>query len=141
MKAICLLPSIEVLQRHQVDVTLACLLVSSVDASSVAQLNDVEGGLWEAYIQVLEQYLRPSSNAAPREVLIRLLETEVFAQLKYERQVTVCEVIIGVVAREPDAVSAAMCTCCGRYTDRGFNTASIWQETSIEYHQGDPTHC
>jgi len=98
-----LLPSIETL-TYQSDVTLATLLVSSIDASSIAQLNDSETGLWEAYMQVLKIYLHPSSEPGPRDVLIQLLETELLSKLVYRRQITICEVIIGTVSRDTDAV-------------------------------------
>jgi len=84
--------------------TLATLLVSSIDASSIAQLNDSETRLWEVYVQLLKKYLHPSSDFGPRNVLIQLLETELFSKLVYERQVTICEVIIGVISRDIDAV-------------------------------------
>jgi U3 small nucleolar RNA-associated protein 10 len=106
IKAVSLLPSIETLQTGQGDTILATLLVSSFDASSTPWLNDAEEGLWEVYMQVLKLYLRPTSDPAPREVLIRLLETELFGKLVHGRQVAVCEAIISSVTRDSDAVRA-----------------------------------
>ncbi|KAF9451337.1 hypothetical protein P691DRAFT_663457 [Macrolepiota fuliginosa MF-IS2] len=103
VKATSLLPSIEILQAHEGGIVLPCLLVSSIDASSATSLNDTEGDLWEVYLKVLKQYLRPASDAAPREALIRLLETEVFGKLTYERRMAVCEAVIGIVAHQSDA--------------------------------------
>lgn len=108
VKAISLLPSIEALEKHKGDIALTCLLVSSIDASSSVQLNGAEGELWNVYLQVLQHYLQPNSDAAPREIILRILETEIFAKLGYERQVAICETVIGIVARESDAVSASI---------------------------------
>lgn len=105
VKAISLLPSVEALSDHRGSVALACLLVSSIDASSVAQLNDTEGELWKVYVHLLELYLRPSADSATQQVLLRILETEIFSKLIYEKQVAVCEVVINTIAHESDAVS------------------------------------
>ncbi|EKM74924.1 hypothetical protein AGABI1DRAFT_123475 [Agaricus bisporus var. burnettii JB137-S8] len=104
MKATSLLPSVEALLNQRGDAALACLLVSSIDASSVAQLNDGVGELWNVYLQLLEQYLQPSVDSASREVLLRILETEIFAKLVYEKQVAVCEVVFKTIVHEADVV-------------------------------------
>lgn len=106
MKATSLLPSVEALLNQRGDAALACLLVSSIDASSVAQLNDGVGELWNVYLQLLEQYLQPSVDSASREVLLRILETEIFAKLVYEKQVAVCEVVFKTIVHEADVVSS-----------------------------------
>ncbi|KAJ3564821.1 hypothetical protein NP233_g8044 [Leucocoprinus birnbaumii] len=103
VKALGLLPSIEALQIQQGNATMATLLVSCIDASSTMHLNDAEAGLWEVYLHVFKAYLEPSSEAAPREVLVRLLEMEIFSKLAYERQMAICETVIGAVARDTDA--------------------------------------
>lgn len=105
VKAISLLPSVEALSDHRGSVALACLLVSSIDASSIVQLNDREGDLWTAYVHLLQLYLQPSADSATQRVLLRILETEIFCKLIYEKQVAVCEVVINAIAHETDAVS------------------------------------
>ncbi|KXN83997.1 U3 small nucleolar RNA-associated protein 10 [Leucoagaricus sp. SymC.cos] len=105
VKALTLLPSIEALKNQKCNTTLAALLVASFDLTSLPQLNDAEGELWDVYMQTLKMYLQPSSDSKAREVLLGLLETELFAKLVYEKQIVVCEVILGVVARDVDAQS------------------------------------
>jgi len=137
VKALSLLPSIEILHTYQSDVTLATLLVSSIDASSIAQLNDSETRLWEVYVQLLKIYLHPSSEPGPRDVLTRLLETELFSKLVYERQVTICEVIIGVVSRDIDGVSRFDSMQLREFMPR---TAKIWQKAAYEHNQKCPAY-
>jgi len=130
VKALSLLPSIEILHTCQSDATLATLLVSSIGASSIAQLNNSETHLWEVYVQLLKMYLHPSSEPGPRNALIRLLETELFSKLVYERQVTICKVIIGVVSRDIDAVGISDTMQRNVFMPR---TAKIWQKAPYEH--------
>ncbi len=108
VKALSLLPSIKNIPAHEGDAALARLLVSSIDGTSVEQMNDPEGEIWEVYLRLLKKYLHPSSASGLREVLIRLLGAEIFDKLEYEKQIVVCKTVIEVVAREPDAVSTTM---------------------------------
>lgn len=110
--------------------TLASLLVSSIDGSSVEQINDPAGELWEVYLQLLKRFLHPTSAAGLRDVFVRLLEVEIFDKLEYERQVVVCKTVIEVVARETDAVSATM-GINEWYTNSRFYTALVWQEIVV----------
>lgn len=91
----------------------------------VSELNDSEGGLWDAYLRVLKMYIQPSANSAPQDMLIRLLEMEVFAKLIHERQLAVCEAVIGVIARDLDAVSSPF-LAHSVYIDDG--KANLWQK-------------
>lgn len=134
VKAISLLPLIKNLPTHQGDVALACLLVSSIDGSSVGQINDPEGGLWEVYQQLLTQYLHPNSAGDLREVLVRFLEAEIFDKLGHEKQVVVCKTVVKVVAREPDAVSTTI-GINEWYTNGRFYTALVRQEVIVRQGQ------
>jgi len=138
VKALSLLPSIEILHTCQSDVTLATLLVSSIDGSSIAQLNNSETRLWEIYVQLLKMYLHPSSEPGPRNVLIRLLETELFSKLVDERQVTICKVIIGVVSRDIDAVGIFDTMQFWEFIPR---TAKIWQKAAYKHNKKCSAYC
>ncbi|TCD67119.1 snoRNA-binding rRNA-processing protein utp10 [Steccherinum ochraceum] len=69
----------------------ASLLVSSIDGSSLKDLNDPNGPSWANYKTLVFYYFRPGSPSLPRQTMAHSLRKAIFSGLSTERKVEVCQ--------------------------------------------------
>ncbi|KDQ24027.1 hypothetical protein PLEOSDRAFT_1068022 [Pleurotus ostreatus PC15] len=77
------------------------LVVASVDASAVPELNEPSGSLWPVFVALLRQNAIPSARTA----LSESLEHGLFSGLNLQHQATTCEVLLEVGAATQSTAS------------------------------------
>ncbi|TFK71529.1 hypothetical protein BDN72DRAFT_432062 [Pluteus cervinus] len=114
-KVVLLLPSLKALlsvdsqseARDLVQQEYADLLVAGFDGTLVRELNGSEtkgeDSVWSVYVKLMRKYFSPGAPKSVREVLSNALTNGVFAGLKFERQVEVCEILLEIGNQSIDA--------------------------------------
>ncbi|KAF7420871.1 snoRNA-binding rRNA-processing protein utp10 [Pleurotus ostreatus] len=70
------------------------LVVASVDASAVPELNEPSGSLWPVFLALLRQSFSENAIPSARTALSESLEHGLFSGLNLQHQVTTCEVLL-----------------------------------------------